>query len=651
MSWGVQGFTMVCMRRLFMVSWILGAAVSSAWAGDNASFRLRNVAWQDLPEGTQNARFGPDGRLWLQTPDATNRERIADQFPRPVPRIGAKVMLFGPGKWVWFRGEASVRGYDGEKWASVPEPVRSAAAAAGRAFFAGEKALHIYDGVQWHRRPYALALLVSELDGKGVVAYRPGAHQLLRWRDGTWRSIAVVAPFNLATVRAVVPRPEGVWLVAKQRIEWLAYGVERKIPDWGLLLAALRRDGARGARAIVAHGAGALGMVETALETERSPETRRWLLGIRRTLRARAKTTRVVTFGRYRARDPELQWTDRGRLVFWSNRIVGPDFAGPGLLLFDGTWRVPRGRGFGRPWRFRDMAPVRMDARRFVLPAVESRGQMTIVDPTTGRVRARLNDPAYAFPVAAHASGYVVVRSRAGWHRSAPLAIWRPGAPDERVFLRTDSYPARAWCVSGGGSLFVVRGSGGVERFDGDRFLHVLGLSQRGTVRLFPGRGVSVAGMIGEGVLFLLAGRMGVSGGSRSMIEKHAAVIREEFRDAPIHWDSIHWAWGLTVTEDGRIWLYRGGKRDCWDGKTWTTDKPKKPDAATTSIAIDATGARWEWTKTGRLRRSRKNGTSALFHIRKTKPGWRTIVNYIKAGSGRLVFEAGGRLHLARLPE
>lgn len=231
-----------------------------------------NTRWQRLPAPIQRVMVGPDNRVWAQMrPAAIGRSMHLDavksvirrEFAEKMPQIhGAQLLLLEPTGRAWFHFSGAVSGqpdapsgalllgFDGERF--IERPVfdggyssfsgaaeTRALYADKRFFYALGRTIYIHDGKEWQSSDFgpdrSQISLHLDADGKGIyVANSNAPHQLWRWRDGKWTTLDTSLPvpnpnfvdYDRASIQAVAPRPDGVYVLSRGNLVWLAEGTQ-----------------------------------------------------------------------------------------------------------------------------------------------------------------------------------------------------------------------------------------------------------------------------------------------------------------------------------------------------------------------------------------------------------------------------------------
>ncbi len=262
---------------------------------ETPAFELKDTMWQFMPDDVIAVYRGPDNRIWQRLQDNPPgksidelKKNIQDEFTRKSPRIYCRILLFEPGKRVWFTNRDSniLLGYDGEKWTEKkaeernyffgepPELMRkgknSNLFVDGRSFFIESAGILSFDGKDWIfnemgnpnlRGPLPpFPLLLPSYDKKGVIAISKsknrgaamrrmpannpiaiqrdislassgiytGEFNAVEFRDGKWNKINLIDDFNPADVEIILPRKTGL-IVAQTNGKILF--LQDEIPD------------------------------------------------------------------------------------------------------------------------------------------------------------------------------------------------------------------------------------------------------------------------------------------------------------------------------------------------------------------------------------------------------------------------------------
>jgi hypothetical protein len=474
--------------------------------------------WQTLPDDVRNVYVGPDDRIWCEyfgrdmPRDAADlRRRVEREWAKPTPQVeGVIPLLFEPGGRAWFtpRGKlhGTIFGYDGRTWVEhaieTGRTLRGNAASRGQSlrgrsnlvvggtvFFIDGLGVETFKGKGWSyqalmtksaKRQEPPRLLV-EADGKGVVAVVPGGEaRLWRWRDGKWTRAA--DPVGVGEDDRLALASDGLWTLTPRRefrFHPFDAGDTGMIPKLVDRLEALDA-GVREHATLMLSGMGPsiIPALEKALADAQTPERTTRLQNVLAALRAGTPPA-MRAFGAYLVRDVcALEYLPDRTVCVGARQIVDPagKAVGPGLILrpSDGAAaRVLTGEKLPGAFDYGPFATsiptVVADGARVWLPRTyrPAAGPMTLLDLKTGDVVATLADDRYFEILGACGDGAMIVHG--GPNVRGPMALYIPGAPDDRNVLPTELVRVLGpmTVIDSDGRLYATNEEQGLTRFDG----------------------------------------------------------------------------------------------------------------------------------------------------------------------------------------
>lgn len=636
------------------VPWASSISRAGEPSDADPGLNLRHVRWQALPWGMRDAYVAPDGKLWytyLRRREVTEEDVRADlrrSFASTRGAIGANVkhltaiVLFGPGRMVWVAHSGYVLGYDGKRferrkisqsWEARLCKTngqgywgRANAVLDGKAFFLAWDGVHCFDGKGWscqmftppadeHGVCHPLRMAV-EHGGRGLVVFSPSRRDACWWRKGTWTTFPLPLT-KKEKVHAMAPAPGGgMWVGTNFGIRFVAH--PGKMPpsliehieqlghnDWKI------RQKATGK--LVSYGPAATGRLENALAKAKDPEVRHRLKVILSSLESKPPPLQIGTL---RLEKPMIRFCDRlGRVFLTCAKIVqGGKELGPGLVVVgsDGRCEVLPGRQFAEC-----LSPP--GSARLPLWA-DKTGRLLWIP---GRVRDEhpprlldLDKKAFVatFPTLAFGYLHAVMRDGtvlAGWHRSRCQVAYKPGAPENRTFLKAEllelrNFPFSSWPAPDGSLWAFTRDY---------RLLHFDGKQWRGDSRVTtqPAKATSISNpyslIAGRGQVVLLDDERYKSRKRKFVLmtprSVHTAKTLEEL--VAKHHKTIaaafssevrrrFWASGLALVADraGNIWVEKVAEElKVFDGKRWLDVVPalkqadRKIERASLMYAVD----------------------------------------------------------------
>jgi hypothetical protein len=529
--------------------------------------KLREVLWQALPDRIRAVYRAPGGKLWYQLwregkrPTAEQTKAIVErEYKREQPQIlEYRPVLFEPGGRVWLVEDSQrlLLGYDGEKWIErKPEKLahfagtyhlrrvrhETACYLQKRAFVVDSQGVHAYDGKKWSyqkmlEKPEDLYYprLRPEPDGKGLIAVaqrrKPG---VWRWRGGEWKKIAlpgVKTDQKWSYVDAAPQGGKGLRVVANVSM-------------------ATRRTG------FLEYGAKQLEL-----------------------------SNRV---GPFKISDPHLIYClPDGRVFLSSFSISGGDLAsrGAGVLMVDAKGSVSTfcGRELRAGFQassYRESSPLAVSGADRIW--LQGTGDLPprLLDLKTGKFVAALPSRSFACLQLALRDGTLYASRLSRSYPRRPVMVYRPGKPDDRVFLKTAlriklaRNSARAWSVASDGSIWAESAEHGMVRFAGKGWEEVRELKGR------RGLDCLIAGLNGR-LLAVFAKKGGAAlirpGGAQwraSLLELVKARRKEVAAAFPGSGfrDGLQLAVpGLCLCADkaGNIWVYSYPKLNVLVGEKW----------------------------------------------------------------------------------
>lgn len=507
---------------------------------------LRDVMWQILPDNIRSVFVGPDKRIWWQLDHGTQRpsvreirEIIEGQFGSESPVIyAARIVLFEPGGRVWFITPHGfyLLGYDGERWiereglpilvGSCPDHGRYLNRGYNcilqeRAFFLGASGVHCFDlkAETWTYQPFVLgfsdrALLLPEPDNQGLVAYygesfgRDGRADkslvLQRWRDGAWAPIPVPADVSTDRIAGVKVVKNGLWIdeqdASSSRRDRKGEGPKQRT---GLRFIPFNPDDDR---------------------ADPDPDN-----------------GAAFVLGPYRAKGALLDFYDGSGTVYFNARqiVKEGESVGAGMLVRGkaGGISLLLGERFAERARYwysdHDSGPVGVAGQELVwMPGVRFGAPSQLYSLEDGSALATMPDERFRWLHAARDDGTVFASQYCfgGADNTHPIAVYKPGAEDDRVILESQKIKARRLCITSDGSVWAAGTGRGVLRFDGERWHSPEAFKDATQVTwLIPGRNGEMLAEAGGGVLFLVGEQLFRAKDLETLIADHKKEFAEAF--------------------------------------------------------------------------------------------------------------------------